>query len=167
MKQLISLLAAVILFAGCNNKSADTYMKQAKAAIEQKKITDAVKAYELLVSEFPKDSLAPEALYQLGSLYQNKMVPGIKENESIDKAISTFKSVFDKYPDSKQAPVSLFMAGFLQANELKRYSDATTTYNTFLQKYPKNDMAQAAKDELEYMGLTPEQILEKKSMTSK
>jgi len=142
-------------------------MKQAKAAVEQKKYADAVKYYETLASEFPKDSLAPEALYQLGALYQNKFVPGFAGNSSTEKAILIFRSVFDKYPDSKQAPNCLFMCGFLQSNELNRYSDATDTYNTFLQKYPNNDMASAAKYELDNMGLTPEQVLEKKVTTNK
>ncbi len=142
-------------------------MKQAKAAVEQKKFPEAVKAYETLVSEFPQDSLAPEALYQLGSLYQNKYVPGLDGTASTVKAVSIFKSVFDKYPDSKQAPGCLFMCGFLQSNELNRYSDATVSYNIFLQKYPKNDMASAAKYELDNMGLTPEQVLEKNNSTTK
>jgi TolA-binding protein len=140
-------------------------MKEAKLGIEQKKIPETIKAYETLVSEFPDDSLAPEALYQLGTIYQNKMAPNIKETESMEKAANVFKSVFDKYPDSKQAQVSLFMTGFIQANELKKYQEATATYNLFLQKYPKSDMAPAAKDEINNMGLTPEQIIAKKEVS--
>jgi TolA-binding protein len=157
----------VIMIAGCNNHSADKYLKQAKAAVDQKKYTEAVKLYETLVSEFPKDTLAPTALYQLGALYQNKLVPGTEGPASTEKAVSVFKSVFDKYPDSKEAPSCLFMCGFLQSNELNRYSDATVSYNMFLQKYPKNDMASAAKYELDNMGLTPGQVLEQKISTSK
>ena len=168
MKNILFLLALTVLLFGCGNKKhADEYMKQAKLLIEQKKIPETVKAYETLVSEFPNDSLAPEALYQLGTLYQNKMVPNFKETESMEKAVTTFKSVFDKYPESKQAPVSLFMAGFIQANDLKKYQEATSTYNLFLQKYPNSNMAQAAKDEVNNMGLTPEQIIEKKDVTKK
>ena len=165
MKNILFLLALTVLLFGCGNKKhADEYMKQAKLLIEQKKIPETVKAYETLVSEFPDDSLAPEALYQLGTLYQNKLVPNMKETESMEKAINVFKSVFDKYPDFKQAQVSLFMTGFIQANELKKYQEATSTYNLFLQKYPKSDMAPAARDEINNMGLTPEQIIAKKEL---
>jgi TolA-binding protein len=168
MKNILFLLVLSVLIFGCGNKKhADEYMKQAKLGIEQKKIPETVKAYETLVSEFPDDSLAPEALYQLGTLYQNKMVPNFKETESMEKAVTIFKSVFEKYPDSRQAQVSLFMAGFIQANDLKKYQDATSTYNLFLQKYPKSDMASAAKDEINNMGLTPEQIIEKRDVTKK
>jgi TolA-binding protein len=166
MKNILFLLALTVLLFGCaKKKSAAEYMQVAKIGIEQKKIAETIKAYETLVSELPGDSLAPEALYQLGTIYQNKMAPDFKETESMEKAVSVFKSVCDKYPDSKQAQISLFMAGFIQANDLKKYQDATATYNLFLQKYPKSDMASAARDELNNMGLTPEQIIAKKELT--
>jgi TolA-binding protein len=165
MKNILFLLALTVLLFGCGKKKqAVEYMKEAKAGIEQKKIPETVKAYETLLSEFPNDSLAPEALYQLATLYQNKMVPNLKENESMEKAVTLFKSVFDKYSDSKQASVSLFMAGFIQANDLKKYQEATATYNLFLQKYPKSDLAPAAAEEINNMGLTPEKIIAKKEL---
>jgi TolA-binding protein len=82
----------------------------------------------------------------------------------MEKAVTLFKSVFDKYSDSKQASVSLFMAGFIQANDLKKYQEATATYNLFLQKYPKSDLAPAAAEEINNMGLTPEKIIAKKEL---
>ena len=168
MKNILFLLALSVLLFGCaKKKQAVEYMKEAKAGIEQKKIPETVKAYETLLSQFPDDSLAPIALYQLATLYQNKMVPNFKEIESLEKAVTLFKSVFDKYPESKQAPVSLFMAGFIQGNDLKKYQEATATYTLFLQKYPQSDMAPAAKDEIDNMGLTPEQIIAKKELFSK
>ena len=168
MKNILFLLALSVLLFGCaKKKQAVEYMKEAKAGIEQKKIPETVKAYETLLSEFPDDSLAPEALYQLATLYQNKMVPNFNDNVSMEKAVTLFRSVFDKYPDSKQTPISLFMAGFIQANDLKKYQEATATYNLFLQKYPNSDMASSAKDEINNMGLTPEQIIAKKELSKK
>ena len=165
MKNILFLLALSVLLFGCaKKKPAAEYMKEAKLGIEQNKIQATIKAYETLVSELPNDSLAPEALYQLGTIYQNKMAPNLKETESMEKAVTVFKSVFDKYPDFKQAQVSLFMVGFILANELKKYQDATATYNMFLQKYPKSDMAPAARDEINNMGLAPEQIIAKKEL---
>jgi tetratricopeptide (TPR) repeat protein len=166
MKNILFLLSLTVLFIGCNSHKAEEYMKLAKSSIEQHKIPETLKAYETLVSEFPKDSLAPEALYQMGTLYQNRLVPNMKGNETFEKAVTIFKSVFEKYPDSRQARISLFMAGFIQANELNNYQDATATYNLFLQKYPKSDMAAAATEELNNMGLTPEQIIEKKELSN-
>lgn len=166
MKNILFLLALSILLFGCaKKKPAADYMKEAKLGIEQKKIPETIKAYETLINEFPKDSLAPEALYQLGTIYQNKMAPNLNETQSLEKAVTVFRSVFDRYPDFKQAKISLFMVGFIQANELKKYQDATAAYNLFLQKYPKSDMAPAAREEVNNMGLTPEQIISKKEIS--
>ena len=53
------------------------------------------------------------------------------------------------------------MAGFVQSNELHDYDGATETYNSFLKVFPDHELAASAKEELNNMGLTPEEILEK------
>ena len=90
----------------------------------------------------------------------------MSKEESIKQSAKIFVSVADKYPKSEQAPQSLFMAGFIYANELKNYDEAIKTYKLFLEKYPDNQLASSAKDELDNMGLTPEEILKKKIATS-
>jgi len=79
----------------------------------------------------------------------------------MNKSIESFKKIFEKYPQNKYAPVSLFMSGFVQANELQNYDEATKAYNLFLQKYPDHELAKSAKEELDNMGLSPEDILKK------
>jgi hypothetical protein len=53
------------------------------------------------------------------------------------------------------------MSGFVLANELNDYEQATETYNLFLDKFPNHDLATSAKEEVENMGLSPEEILKK------
>jgi hypothetical protein len=53
------------------------------------------------------------------------------------------------------------MAGFVEANELQNYEAATETYNLFLKTFPDHELATSAKEELDNMGLTPEEILKK------
>jgi len=57
--------------------------------------------------------------------------------------------------------MGLFMAGFVLANELNMYNEATETYNYFIEKFPEHELAASAKEELDNMGLTPEEILRK------
>ena len=57
--------------------------------------------------------------------------------------------------------MGLFMAGFVQANDLHDYDAASETYNLFLKTYPDHELATSAKEELDNMGLTPEEILKK------
>ncbi len=166
------ILFLIIAFTGCSKKSDDYYMGQAKKSVGEKNIPAAVEAYQNLVTNYPNSPMAPQALFELASLYQNKMVKsdnqangqtGLNDTQSLEKAISLFKSIFDKYPQSDYAPKALFMAGFIQSNDLKEFNDATATFNLFIQKYPNNEMVSSAKEELNNMGLTPEDILKKKN----
>jgi len=53
------------------------------------------------------------------------------------------------------------MAGFIYANELQNYKEAEILYKQFLNEYPDNELAPSARAELENLGLSPEEILEK------
>ncbi len=158
---LSSILCLTVI--GCGKKSAEDQMRSASKNVESKNISEAVVNYESVIKDYPESKEAPEALYQLGSLYQNHMVVNFAPKESFQKAINTFSKLIDKYPDSPQAPRALFMTGFIQANELNNFDAATKTYNLFLEKYPNHELASSAKEELDNMGLSPEQILQKKS----
>lgn len=167
MKTVIISLFVSLLFFGCGKKSADDYLKSAQKSVKANNITEAVDSYQKLVKNYPNNPKTPHALFELATLYQNKMVKSISAEESLEKSVQLFKSVFEKYPDSKIAPKSLFMSGFVQANDLKEYNKASDTFRLFLKKYPKHTLAASAKEELDNMGLSPEEILKKKSESSK
>ncbi len=162
----------VVVFEGCSKKTDEYYMEQAKKSVEQKNIQAAVDSYQSLVTEYPNSPMAPQALFELATLYQNKMVKNdnqaagqanLSDTQSLEKAVSLFRNVFDKYPNSEHAPKALFMSGFIQANDLKKYNDAIITFNLFIQKYPNNELVSSAKEELNNMGLSPEEIIQKKN----
>ncbi len=148
---------------GCSSKSADDYMKTAQENVKQKNISEAINNYESVVREFPDSPQAPDALFQIATLYQNKMVKNISDVESYKKAEETFRQVYNKYPEDKKAPMALFLSGFILANDLKNFQSATNTYNLFLEKFPNHELASSAKEELSNMGLSPDQILKKKT----
>lgn len=89
------------------------------------------------------------------------MVKNLSDKDSYTKAADTFREVFDKYPNSEKAPTALFLSGFILANNLMNFESATSTYNLFLEKYPKHELAASARVELDNMGLSPDQILQK------
>lgn len=156
------LLAVVIFIEGCSSKTPEDFMKAAHESMMKKNIPEALSNFESVIKEFPNSPDAPEALFQIASFYQNKMVKDISDEESSQKASDTFREVFDKYPGSKRAPMALFLSGFILANDLKNYKAATDTYNLFLQKFPNHELATSAREELDNMGLSPDQILQKK-----
>ncbi|UCH65152.1 MAG: tetratricopeptide repeat protein [Ignavibacterium sp.] len=163
MKYILGILSlSALLLIGCSEKkSSEDLFNEGEKYLEESKIPEAVSSYETLINEYPNDKLAPDATARLASIYQNKQVKNIPETQSLLKSVELFRSIYDKYPESNQAPMGLFMAGFVEANELNDYDAATKTYNLFLKTFPDHELATSAKEELDNMGLTPEEILKK------
>jgi TolA-binding protein len=159
MKSILALLTLLIL-VGCSTKKTDQELfDEAQTNLRIQKFPEAAMSFEELVNEHPDSKLAPEALSDLASIYQNKQINSISENENLVKAIQLFKRLHEDYPTSEYAPSGLFMAGFIYANELQDYKSATEIYKQFLADYPDNDLAESAQAELDNMGLSPEEIL--------
>ncbi len=162
MKNIVLSLILVFVVISCGSVETDSELFQkGKTLVEQKKITEAVAAYEQLLKEYPQSSYADSTLYNLASIYQYNMVSNINKKESLKKAADYFKHIYDEFPDRGLAQAGLFMCGYIQANELKDYETAKKTYNLFLEKYPDSEFAVSAKAELDNMGLAPEDILKK------
>ena len=166
MKSVIYLIVAAFIFIGCSKKSDQDYLKSAEENLKNNKIQEAVSDLENYVKENPEDEKSPEALTKLASIYQNRMLKTLADTESLEKAVTIYRQVYDDYPNSKQAPTSLFMSSFILANELQKYNLAKASYNLFLQKYPNHELANSAREELNNLGLTPDEILKRKSTSN-
>ncbi|MDP2302267.1 MAG: tetratricopeptide repeat protein [Ignavibacteria bacterium] len=168
MKKYLSLFVFLFLLTGCGKKDASELIGDASELIKNNNITGAVVLFEEIIKEHPESREASVAMYELGKIYQSKLLKNINETESLTKAIYYFDEVYQKHPSSPEAPLALFMKGFILANDLNQLDEATKTYKLFVEKYPNHDLTSSAQDELNYMGLSPEQILQKKSsVTSK
>ncbi len=162
MKSALSLIIIAFIIISCSsNKSDEELFNEAKTNTEEGKIPEAVVSYEELIKEYPDSKVGPEAIKNLAAIYQNKLVKNISETESLQEAAKLFRQIYDDYPESEFAPMGLFMAGFVLANELNIYNEATETYNLFMETFPEHELAASAKEELDNMGLTPEEILQK------
>ena len=163
MKTTFLLILFAFLIVGCGKKSDKDYFDSAEKSVNQRNIQEAIKSYETLIKEYPDSKLAPEALTKMASLYMNQSDSTLNRQKSFEKAAGLFREVYDKYPNSKQAPTALFMSGFVLSNDLNRYDQATMTYRLFLKKFPNHKLANSAKEELNNMGMSPEDILKKHS----
>ena len=159
MKSIIAFLMLLLFFSCSSKKSDKELFDEAQMDLKEQKFPEAVVAFDEIINDHPESELAPEALSQLASIYQNKQIKSLSDRENLDKAILLFKKLHDDYPKSEYAPSGLFMAGFINANELKNYEEATALYKQFLTEYPDDELAVSAKAELDNMGLSPEEIL--------
>lgn len=149
-----------VIFIGCG-KNTNEKFEQAAHLQETGKYPESIAVLnDLKNSEI--DTVAAKARLSIGKLYQMQITPQITNNALLDSAIVAYTSCYSKYPKTKFAEEALFLSGFINANDLKNYSKATELYNKFLESYPKSPYAEAVRQELEVMGLTPEEILNRK-----
>jgi TolA-binding protein len=166
MKKYLFLVLISLFVISCSKITDQEYFDQANKFLKENKINEAITSFENLVNDYPESDITTKALVQLASIYQNQSVKNIKTEESFNRAQKYFMQVYEKYPDSEEAPKSLFMAGYILANDLQKYDDATKSYSLFIEKYPSHPLAVSAKEELDNMGLSPEEIL-KRTETAK
>lgn len=166
MKKYLVLFLLSVFIISCSKTTDQEYYDQANKFLKENKIPEAIKSFEDLHSEYPESDLAPKAISQLASIYQNQLVKNLKPEASFDKAQKYFMQVYDEYPDNQDAPKSLFLSGFILANDLKKFDNATSRFKLFLEKFPSHALAESAQLELDNMGLSPEEIL-KRTETAK
>ena len=163
MKKLWFLaLLSMIVFSSCSTKSDEDLYNEAKQYIQEKKYEDAVRDFRKIVNEYPNGKFVVKAMFELAQLYHGKAVKGVPEKESLATAVEYYKKVFEKSPNSKEGEKALFMAAFLDANELQRYNEAKKLYEKFLEKFPQSELAPSAKEEIQNIGIPPEEILKRK-----
>jgi len=165
MKKYFVLFLLTLFLIGCSKTTDQEYLDQANKFVKENNIPEAIKSFESLISDYPESELAPKALVQIASIYQNQLVKNVKSDESFNKAQNYFMQVYEKYPDDQDAPKSLFLSGFILANDLRKYDEATSRLKLFLEKYPSHPLAISAQLELDNMGLSPEEILRRTETT--
>ncbi len=149
-----------ITFIGCG-KNENEKFQQAATLQQTGKYPEAISVLtELKDSEV--DTIAAKARLSIGKLYQMQITPQMVGNSLLDSALVAYGSCYTDYPKTKFAEEALFLSGFVNANDLQNFTKATELYNKFLESYPKSPYAEAVKQELEVMGLTPEEILNRK-----
>lgn len=72
--------------------------------------------------------------------------------EQWKEAEQNFQKILDKYPNGVYSSKALFMVAFINANYMDNQKKARKYYTEFLEKYPKHDLADDAKYELENLG---------------
>ena len=104
------------------------------------------------VEQSPDDATAPEGLFKA-------MQIDIKLEES-EKAIELCNKLVEDYPTFEHNPAALMMtASEVYDGQLHDLDKARATYEKVINDYPDSDWAKNAERMIEFLGLTPEEIL--------
>lgn len=95
---------------------------------ENKDYPKAIKAYQQVQVRYPKSSLAPEALFRVGSLLMTETNEGNRNKANLDQARSTFIDLRQLYPSSPQAKASKNMINQVGSQDVKRSYDVAEFY---------------------------------------
>lgn len=99
--------------------------------------------FQDFAQKYPRDPLAPNALYWLGECFYDQ--------RNYQEAVTAFQKVVDLYPQSLKAPDALYKKGVCYL-ELKQEKRAEEEFRTVLNKYSKSDAAKMAQERLARMG---------------
>ena len=160
---VLIVLSVALFIVGCSNNDK-YYFESAQNSLNAEEYSEALVSYQKIVDEFPKSEHYKFALLKIGELNQGYVDKSLTNEESLLKAVKAYTKFHRKFHSDPKAPQTLFMIGFIQANELKNIEAAKVAYTKFLKLYPDSEMAESAKAEIENLGLTPDEILQKNSL---
>lgn len=158
-KNQILLLPFLLLITYCSKVNDQELFDKAKKELEEQKYVEAVALFDNLVTVVSSSEFAPQALFESAKIYHSEKIPNLSKEESMNKAIEYYKKLYEGYPDYKESASAMMMTGFILANELNKPEEAKVVYEEFLKKYPNSELVNSVKLELESLGLSPDEIL--------
>jgi TolA-binding protein len=155
MKTIGTLALAAVLL-GCAPKTDEELFADATESQKASEWDDAIELYQELTQKHPQSPRVAEAMYAIGTIYQD-------HKKDFPKAIEAYRNVSTRFPQHATSPNAAFLVGFIFHNELKQLDSAKLAYESFIVAYPENTLVTSARFELEHLGQDPAQILEAQS----
>ena len=160
MKKLSFLLIIALIFIGCNSndpaKRIEKLEKQAfstEKAIDPKVASDLVSAYCDFADANPEDAMAPEYLFKAMDVSMNLNEP--------QRTIYIIDKLLKEYPDFPGTQAALFVKAFIFETRYNNLNMAKKLYEQYLQLYPDGEFANDCRASIEYLGLSPEELVKK------
>ena len=159
LKMMMFALLAFGMMACGEKKLTQEDLKKAEAGLfkdgktmDEKEAPKVAEKYLKFVEQNPNDSSAVKWLYHAFEI--NMMLKNVEKSEEL------CKQLIAQYPDSKWAPMSLMMmGGYVYDGQLKDTAKAHVYYQRLIDEYPESEYVDDAKKCIEYLGLTPEEIM--------
>ena len=155
-----ALLAFGFLACGGNAKKLTVEdMKKAEATLfnedqsmNREAAPQVAETYCEFVKQNPDDAEAPKWLY-------HAMEINVQLADA-DKSIALGNQLVEQYPESEWAPMSLFLlASYVYNDQLNDTAQAHATFQKLIDDYPDHSLVDDAQKSIEYLGLTPEEIM--------
>lgn len=160
MKRFFPLLLIALFFVGCNNydpaKRIEKLEKEVLStdnAIVPETANELVSAYCDFADAYPKDAMAPEYLFKAMDVSMNLNEP--------QRTISIIDRLVDEYPEYPRTQAALFMKGFIFETKYNNLDMARNLYEQYLQQYPDGEFADDCKASIEFLGLSPEELVKR------
>ena len=132
--------------------------EQADVQVSRDEMTTATQelaeAYLAYAAEQPDATDTPERLYKAAELFQINLL-------DINRAMEIYDRIIADFPDHKRAANSLFSKGYVFHNTMHDLDLARTTYTEFIEKYPDHDLVPHAQFELDNLGLSAKEALDR------
>lgn len=145
-------IVVMISLIGCSKPSAEEMFNKGADSQKAEQYDAAIATYQELIKAYPDSARTPEAVYAVGTIYQN-------QKHSYHQAIQTFRFLVEKYPNHATSSNASFLIGFIYNNELKNIDSARMAYEEFLRRYPANQLKESVQFEISNLGKDPSEIL--------
>jgi tol-pal system protein YbgF len=113
------------------------------AALRTGNYDKAVSTFREVVTNYPTGDLAPNAQFWMGESYYTK--------GDLESAVTAYRKVLSDWPNARKAPDAMVKLGF-SLSDLKRTSEARSTLEEVVRKYPGTPAAALAADRLKRLG---------------
>ena len=165
MKRFLNLMMLAVLAFGmmaCGEKKltqddlkkAELTLMNEEGSLNMEAVPVAVEQFCKFVEQNPNDEAAPQWLFKA---LQVEIKAGASE-----KAIELCDKLVKDYPTFENNPAALVMtASEVYDSQLHDLDKARATYQKVINDYPNSDWAKNAEKMIEFVGMTPEEILSK------
>ncbi len=158
---IVLIITVLIVVTGCqsprskavkNIENFETSIFDQNGMVDRTKVGELIDLYIGFADNFSADTLAPIYLFKAADMAMNT-------NRSL-QAIQLYERIIEQYSGYAKAPEALFLQGYVYENNLNRLDKAEEIYKKFIELYPDNDFADDAEVSLQYLGKTPEELIE-------
>ena len=157
---IFALLALGMLSCGGNEqkltiddmRAAQDVLFDENGSLNEKEAPKVAEKYCQFVKQNPNDTSVVKWLFHAMEI--NLMLKDSK------KCIKIGNQLLEQYPQSRWAPQTLLTLGsFVYNDQLKDTAQAHIMFQRLIDEYPESDLVDDAQKSIEYLGLSPEEIM--------